>query len=101
MDATRDACYSSFPQHKTGAEELFPMEGASMKGTIRILALSLLLLTACAPRLVRGSPQSCTRQFLYTEYATGRGGTLETRPVYGCAVTAQPVNAGKPAGSRS
>jgi hypothetical protein len=72
-----------------------------MKGTIRILALSLLLLTACAPRLVRGPTQNCRRQFLYTEYATGRGGTLETHPVYGCAVTAQPVTPGVPTGSKS
>jgi hypothetical protein len=71
-----------------------------MKGKIT-LALLALLLTACAPRLVRGPSEHCTRQFLYTEYTTGRGGTLETRPVYGCAVTAQPVNTGKPAGSRS
>jgi len=57
-----------------------------MKGKIR-LGLLLLVLTACAPRFVRGSPATCTRQFLYTEYSTGRGGTLETHPVYGCAPT--------------
>ena len=63
-------------------------------------ALLLLLLTACAPRLVRGPAERCTRQFLYTEYATGRGGTLETHPVYGCvAVTTQPITARAPAGS--
>lgn len=73
-----------------------------MKGTIRKLALSLLLLaTACAPRLVRGPTQQCNRQFLYTEYATGRGGTLETHPVYGCAVTSQPASTVVPARSRS
>ena len=70
-----------------------------MKGNVQ-LALLLLLLTACAPRLVRGSATQCTRQFLYTEYATGRGGTLETHPVYGCAaVTTQPVTARASAGS--
>ena len=57
-----------------------------MKGKIQ-LAFSLLLLTGCAPRLIRGTAQHCTRQFLYTEYSTGRGGTLETHPVYGCAPT--------------
>jgi hypothetical protein len=62
--------------------------------------LLLLLVTACAPRLVRGPAARCTRQFLYTEYATGRGGTLETHPVYGCvAVTTRPVTARAPAGS--
>jgi hypothetical protein len=71
-----------------------------MKGTIQ-LTLLVLLLTACAPRLVRGPTQHCTRQFLYTEYATGRGGTLETHPVYGCAATTQPVNPTGPAGSKS
>ncbi|HEV2018040.1 MAG TPA: hypothetical protein VGQ98_06985 [Gemmatimonadaceae bacterium] len=69
-----------------------------MKGKIQ-LTLLLLLLTACAPRLVRGTTQHCTMQFLYTEYATGRGGTLETHPVYGCAAATQPVTPGVPAGS--
>ncbi len=59
-----------------------------MKGKIQ-LALSLLLITGCAPRFVRGSGQPCTRQFLYTEYSTGRRGTLETHPVYGCAAEPQ------------
>jgi hypothetical protein len=72
-----------------------------MKGKIELM-LSLLLLTACAPRLVRGPAEHCTRQFLYTEYATGRGGTLETHPVYGCAAaTTPPVTPGVPAGSKS
>ena len=72
-----------------------------MKGKIQ-LTLLLLTLAACAPRLVRGPSQHCTRQFLYTEYATGRGGTLETHPVYGCAAaTTPPTTPGVPAGSRS
>jgi hypothetical protein len=72
-----------------------------MKGKIQ-LSLLLLLVTACAPRLVRGPTQHCTRQFLYTEYATGRGGILETYPVYGCAAaTTKPITPGVPAGSRS
>ena len=54
-----------------------------MKGKI-LLVVSLVLVTGCAPRFARGSG-NCTRQFLYTEYSTGRGGTLETHPVYGCA----------------
>jgi hypothetical protein len=58
-----------------------------MKGTIQ-LAVALLLVTGCAPRFARG-PGNCTRQFLYTEYSTGRGGTLETHPVYGCAAKPQ------------
>lgn len=58
-----------------------------MKGKIP-LALSLLLLPACAPRFARGSDAPCAKRFLYTEYSTGRGGTLETRPVYGCAAPA-------------
>ena len=58
-----------------------------MKGKIQ-LAAALLLITGCAPRFARGS-EGCTRQFLYTEYSTGRGGTLETRPVYGCAAKPQ------------
>jgi hypothetical protein len=70
-----------------------------MKGKIT-LALLALLLTACAPRLVRGPSEHCTRQFLYTEYTTGRGGTLETHPVYGCAATTQPINPTASAGSR-
>jgi hypothetical protein len=72
-----------------------------MKGKIT-LALLALLLAACAPRLLaRGASQHCTRQFLYTDYATGRGGTLETHPVYGCAAATQPVTPGVPAGSKS
>jgi hypothetical protein len=59
-----------------------------MKGKIQV-AVSLLLVTGCAPRFISGSGQSCTRQFLYTEYSTGRGGTLETHPVYGCAAKPQ------------
>lgn len=55
-----------------------------MKGKM-LLGLSLLSLPACAPRYARGAHEACTRRFLYTEYSTGRGGTLETRPVYGCA----------------
>jgi hypothetical protein len=90
-----------FPNTKLGLKSFSPLTKGAMKGTIRTLALSLLLLAACAPRLVRGPTQHCTRQFLYTEYATGRGGTLVTRPVYGCAVTEQPVTPGVPAGSRS
>jgi hypothetical protein len=58
-----------------------------MKGKI-ILAASLLLAAGCAPRFARGSG-NCTKQFLYTEYSTGRGGTLETHPVYGCAAKPQ------------
>ena len=69
-----------------------------MKGKIQ-LTLLLLLLTACAPRLVRGRTEHCTKQFLYTDYSTGRGGTLETHPVYGCAATTEPVTPRAPARS--
>ena len=65
-----------------------------MKGKI-LLAASLLLVTGCAPRFARGTG-NYTRQFLYTEYSTGRGGTLETHPVYGCAATPQ-ASAARPA----
>ena len=58
-----------------------------MKGTMQ-LAAALLLITGCAPRFARGS-ENCTRQFLYTEYSSGGGGTLETHPVYGCAAKPQ------------
>jgi hypothetical protein len=72
-----------------------------MKGKIQLILLALAL-AACAPRLVRGPTEPCTRQFLYTEYATGRGGTLETHPVYGCAAaTTQPITPGVPARSKS
>ena len=64
-----------------------------------ILTLSLLLATGCTPLAVRRPAVHCTRQFLYTEYATGRGGTLETHPVYGCAATTQPVTPRGSAGS--
>ena len=69
-----------------------------MKGKIQ-LALLLLLVTACAPRFIRGSAAPCTRQFLYTEYSTGRGGTLETHPVYGCAAPTQTAIARQPSRS--
>jgi hypothetical protein len=69
-----------------------------MKGKIQLAAL-LLLVTACAPRFVRGSDEQCKRQFLYTEYSTGRGGTLETHPVYGCAAPTQAAAARQPSGS--
>jgi hypothetical protein len=69
-----------------------------MKGKVQ-LALLLPLVTACAPRLVRGSATHCTRQFLYTEYSTGRGGTLETHPVYGCVAPVQTAAARQPSGS--
>ena len=58
-----------------------------MKGKI-LLAASLLLVTGCAPRFARGSA-NCNKQFLYTEYSTGRGGTLETHAVYGCVAKPQ------------
>jgi hypothetical protein len=63
------------------------------------LTFSLLLLAACTPLASRRPVAPCTRQFLYTEYATGRGGTLETHPVYGCAATTQPVTPRESAGS--
>jgi len=68
-----------------------------MKGKIQLAAL-LLLVTACAPRFARGSGE-CKRQFLYTEYSTGRDGTLETHPVYGCAAATQAAGARQPSGS--
>jgi|GEM_PF-2287688 hypothetical protein len=71
-----------------------------MKGKIVLLVVPLLLAASCRPLLAH-RPEHCTRQFLYTEYSTGRGATLETHPVYGCAATAQPVNPGPPTGSRS
>jgi hypothetical protein len=69
-----------------------------MKGKIQ-LAIPLLFVTACAPRFVRGSAAHCTKQFLYTEYSTGRGGTLETHPVYGCVAPIKTAAARQPSGS--
>jgi hypothetical protein len=64
-----------------------------------LLGVLLLMVSGCAPRFVHGSTGLCRRQFLYTEYTTGRGGTLETHPVYGCAAPNQAVAALKPTGS--
>ena len=69
-----------------------------MKGKMH-LALLLLLVTACAPRFIRGSSAQCTQHFLYTEYSTGRGGTLETHPVYGCVAPSQTATPRQPSRS--
>ena len=69
-----------------------------MKGKVQ-LALLLPLVTACSPRFIRGSAAHCTKQFLYTEYSTGRGGTLETHPVYGCVAPSQAITPRQPSGS--
>jgi hypothetical protein len=63
------------------------------------LMFSLLLVTGCTPFATRRPAVHCTRQFLYTEYSAGRGGTLETHPVYGCAPTTQPDTPRRSAGS--
>lgn len=48
---------------------------------------------------MKGKIQFALSLLLYTEYSTGRGGTLETHPVYECAATTQPVTPRPPAGS--
>jgi hypothetical protein len=69
-----------------------------MKGTI-ILPFSLLLATGCTRLAMHRQRVQCTRQFLYTEYSTGRGGTLDPHPVYGCADRTQPATPRGPVGS--
>jgi hypothetical protein len=69
-----------------------------MKAMIQLL-LSLTLVTGCTPFVNRSSAVRCTRQFLYTEYTYPRDGTLETRPVYGCAPITQTVVTTAPAGN--
>jgi hypothetical protein len=59
-------------------------------------ALSVItLVTACTPVVTRRAAEQCTRQFLYTEYTYPRDGTLQTRPVYGCAPTASQATAAR------
>jgi hypothetical protein len=65
-----------------------------MKAKVQ-LALSLLLVTGCAPLVTARPAPHCTMQFLYTEWYTD-GGMLEPRPVKGCAPASQPEVAREP-----